>query len=73
VADSIGGDLALLHAFEQCGLGARRHAIDFIHEQQICKDSAGLEAKGIRALQQYCRPKNGRLASDLAWPEHDES
>ena len=34
-ACSVARHLALFHALEQRGLGARRHAVDFVHQQQV--------------------------------------
>ena len=48
-ADAVAGDLALFHAFEQRGLGARRHAVDLVHEQQVGEDGAGMEGEGVGA------------------------
>ena len=39
-AGAVAGDLALFHALEQRGLGARRHAVDFVHEKQVGEDGA---------------------------------
>jgi acyl-CoA synthetase (NDP forming) len=38
VACAFDGDLALAHRFEQCALGARRGAVDFVREEDIGKD-----------------------------------
>ena len=35
IADSVDGGLALFHGLQQRGLGARRHAVDLIHQQQL--------------------------------------
>ena len=44
-ARAVAGHLALFHAFEQRGLGARRHAVDLVHQQQVGKNRAGVEGK----------------------------
>ena len=48
-ADAVGGDLALFHAFEQRGLGAGRHAVDLVDQEQVGEDGAGVEGEGVRA------------------------
>ncbi len=47
-AHAVRGYLPLFHAFEQCGLGAGRHAVDLVHQQQIGEDGAGVEAEALR-------------------------
>jgi hypothetical protein len=48
-AYAIAGHLALFHAFEQRGLGARRHAIDFVDQQQGGKHRPRVEAERVAA------------------------
>src|SRR6266404_4891824 len=45
VARSINRNLAFLHAFQKRGLGARRHAVDFVHQQQVSKNRSLMELK----------------------------
>lgn len=46
----VGGDLALFHTFEEGGLGAGRHAIDFVDKEEIGEDRAGVEGELTGAL-----------------------
>ena len=48
-ARAIDRHLALFHALEQRGLGARRHAVDLVHQQQVGKHRSGVEGEGVRA------------------------
>jgi len=36
-ACAVGGDLALFHALEKSSLRARRHAVDFVHQDRSVK------------------------------------
>ena len=44
--------LPLFHAFQQRSLGARRHAVDLVHQQQIGKHRPGMERERVRARAQ---------------------
>ncbi len=44
MADAVDRHLIFLHALQQRGLGARRHAVDFIHQQQVGEHRSGMEA-----------------------------
>ena len=52
--DAVSGDLALFHAFEQSGLGARGHAVDFVNQEQVGEDCACVKTEFVGALQQDC-------------------
>ena len=45
VGFAVDGDLALFHAFEQRGLGARGHAVDFVGEEELGEDRATVEGE----------------------------
>jgi hypothetical protein len=45
IADSVDGGLALFHGLQQRGLGARRHAVDLIHQQQFGKERAMMHSE----------------------------
>jgi hypothetical protein len=45
VGDAVDGDLAFFHAFEERGLGARGHAIDFVGEEELGEDGAAMEGE----------------------------
>ena len=47
--DAVAGHLALFHAFQQRGLGAGWHAVDFVDQQQVGEDRAGVKGECIRA------------------------
>ena len=40
-------DLALFHALEQRGLGARRHAVDFVDEKQVSEHGTGVKGERV--------------------------
>jgi hypothetical protein len=42
---AIDADLAFAHGFEQRRLGAGRGAVDFVGEQDVCKDRTFVEVK----------------------------
>jgi hypothetical protein len=49
VADAVDGHLALLHGFEESGLGARRSAVDFVHQEQVGENRAAMERESAVA------------------------
>ena len=51
---AVARDLTLFHALEQRGLGARRHAVDFVHQQQVSEHGSRVEGEGVGA-----GPQNG--------------
>ena len=57
VGKSSGGavcaDLAFLHGFEQCGLGARRGAVDLVHEHDIRKKRPGTKLPAAIGLVEH--------------------
>ena len=67
-AHAVGGHLALFHAFQQRGLGARRHAVDLVHQQQVGEHRPGVEGEDSRnpAAESWC--PECRRASGRAWP-----
>jgi len=52
---AVDGDLALAHGFEERGLGLRRRAVDFVGQDDVGEDGAGLEFEGTRALVVHVR------------------
>ena len=45
---ALGGDLALLHGFEQCALGLGRGAVDLVGQDQLGEDGTGMEVEAFR-------------------------
>src|SRR3954470_2864129 len=61
VARSIDRDLALLHAFQKSGLGAGRHAVDFVNQQQLGENRARVQLKSAAGKIEYVG------ANDVRW------
>ena len=47
VRAAVDGDLALVHGFEQGGLGLGGGAVDLVGQQEVGEDGAGLELEGF--------------------------
>src|SRR5437016_13384906 len=60
IARSVERHLLLLHRLEQGGLRARRHAVDFVHQQQIGEDGAAVQRKGARRQVEDIRAQDVR-------------
>ena len=45
MAHAINRNLAFLHALQKRGLGARRHAVNFVHQQQVSENRSLMELK----------------------------
>ena len=57
------GDVMLLHRLEQCALRLRRRAVDFIGEQDVRENGAGLELERlppVRVLRDHVRAHDVR-------------
>ncbi len=58
MARAVNGDLAFLHALQQRGLGARRHAVHLIHQQQMGEHWALMELESAVSQVQHIGTDN---------------
>ena len=73
VGDPVDADLALLHAFEQRGLGLRRGSVDLVADKDVGEDRAGLElevtpARVVHADAGDVAGQQVRRELDSPWP-----